>query len=143
MKNGNRNRLPVTNIGITTVITVFLILCLVTFGCLSYMNVKADKQLSDELAAHSHQYYEAVRLANSQLADIACQLEAARRSKDTDSILQKYVFSVPVGAEHALMVEAVPLYEGNDLYRLTRYEVVSVRAWDGDQNILPLQTKGN
>lgn len=143
MKRSSKNRLPVTNIGITTLITVFLILCLVTFACLSYMNVKADKQLSDELTAHSRQYYEAVRLANEQLADLACQLEDARKNNEPDSISQRYTFSVPVGTEHALMVEAVPLYEGNELYRLTRYEVVSIRSWEGDHTILPLQTKGN
>lgn len=47
------------NIGSSSLLIVFLILCLATFAILSLSSAKSDYSLSEKLAAHNRQYYEA------------------------------------------------------------------------------------
>ena len=60
----------VVNIGLTSLLLVFLVLCLTTFALLSLSSAKSDASLSEKLAAHRMDYYTASSLAEGTLADI-------------------------------------------------------------------------
>ena len=47
------------NIGSSSLLIVFVILCLATFAILSISSAKSDFTLSEKLAKHKGQYYEA------------------------------------------------------------------------------------
>lgn len=155
MKNANTGRMPPANAGITTLITVLILLCLVTFACLSYAGADADKKLSDRLAQHSRQYYDACNEANIRLSQIALDIDFAVQNQNTADLPETYAFSVPVDESHALFVvltAAAPAGTAGEAlvpktlpgaYRVTRFEVAATRSWDGEAQTLPLQTKGN
>lgn len=58
------------NIGSSSLLIVFVILCLATFAILSISSAKSDYSLSERLAEHKGQYYEASSEAESILAEI-------------------------------------------------------------------------
>lgn len=155
MRRKQSVKFPLTNAGITTIITVLLILSLVTFACLTYANAAADKQLSDQLAGHTRQYYDACNQANRKIAQIAQNIEESTGTGNNHDLQNTYSFAIPVDDTHELcVVLALPSDSDNisgtdgqqtaaGMYRITRYEVVTTHSWNGEDNTLPLQTKGN
>lgn len=158
--SNHQEKLPITNIGITTIITAFIIVCLVTFASLSYVNALNDHKLSLRVAEHNDQYYSAYNLANQKIAEIADHLETSYKdytNNGLSDISDEYVYEFEVGDNHILCVRIVPnvnqytvLNEltpleylekhALPLYQITRFEVETTRDWTGDDNILPLQT---
>lgn len=72
------------NIGSSSLLVIFLILCLVTFAILSVSSAKSDYSFSERLAEHKKAYYEASARAeriaheiDKQLADLAQENSAA------------------------------------------------------------------
>lgn len=51
------------NIGSSSLLIIFLILCLAVFAVLSLSSAKSDYSLSERLAEHKTQYYEAASQA--------------------------------------------------------------------------------
>lgn len=156
--NEFNKKLPLTNLGITTIITVFIILCLVTFSSLSYVNALNDLNLSKRVARHNDEYYEAYNKANSEIASVAKKLDNIYNSQQNLSVIpDEYSFVYPVGNNHNLHVTIVPsvnedtnlngmtpiqYLESNNLplYTISRFEVITTTSWDGDNNTLPIQT---
>lgn len=66
----NKSQTPVTTIGVSSLLVVFLILCLVTFACLSLSTAKSDYSFSQANAAHKTAYYEACNRAEEFLHDM-------------------------------------------------------------------------
>lgn len=56
--------------GVTSILMIFVILCLTTFGILSYTSVKADLTLTEKNADHVSAYYEAYSKAQERLSQI-------------------------------------------------------------------------
>lgn len=69
MKN-NKEESSFVNIGSSSLLIVFVILCLATFAILSISSAKSDYSLSERLAEHKGQYYEASAKAESILEEI-------------------------------------------------------------------------
>ena len=63
------------NIGSSSLLIVFLVLCLATFSILSLSSAKSDYTLSERLAEHKNQYYEASSKAESVLDKVDATLE--------------------------------------------------------------------
>lgn len=159
MKNFRKN-LPITNIGITTIITVFIILCLVTFASLTYVNALNDSSASRKSTAHNDEYYEAYNEANKTIASVGKELYNIYSNypdKELTKIEEEYIFSYPVGDSHALYVTLVPAItkstnlnslspieyiQDNELsiYKITSFEVVITSDWNGENTTVPLQT---
>ena len=58
------------NIGSSSLLVIFLILCLVTFAILSLSSAKSDYTFSERLAEHKRAYYEASSRAEDIVAEI-------------------------------------------------------------------------
>lgn len=158
--NEFKKKLPLTNLGITTIITVFIILSLVTFSSLSYVNALNDLNLSRRIAKHNDEYYEAYNKANSDIASVAKKLDNIYNSQQNLNVIpDEYSYVYPVGNDHNLHVTIIPslneatnlngmtpiqYLESNNLpiYTISRFEVVTTTSWDGDNNTLPVQTIG-
>lgn len=70
-----KNREPVTNIGISSLLIIFLVLSLTTFALLALSTAKSDYALSQKLADHRTDYYTASAKAEQILSKIDQMLE--------------------------------------------------------------------
>ena len=71
----NRNVFPGVGIGATSILIIFVLLCLVVFAMLSFVNANADRKLNRKLADRTQAYYEACEKAEALLEDIDLHLE--------------------------------------------------------------------
>ncbi len=69
MKNEN-SKLNVSSFGFTTIILLFVMICVVTFSVLSYTTALSDYKLSKKVADKTTNYYEAEKRAYDRLSDI-------------------------------------------------------------------------
>lgn len=70
--------------GISSILTIFVIMCLVTFAVLSYTSAHADASMSDNILNGTVAYYEADSLANEHISDIDAALEKLYRASASD-----------------------------------------------------------
>ncbi len=70
------------NIGSSSLLVIFLVLCLVTFAILSLSSAKSDYSFSERLAAHRKNYYEASARAEDVTGEIDRILSAAAEEID-------------------------------------------------------------
>lgn len=92
------------NIGSSSLLVIFLILCLVTFAILSLSSAKSDYTFSERLAEHKKAYYEASARAEDIVAEIdsilyetAHEVGSAASSSHEDGELDlydNYIFAV-------------------------------------------------
>ncbi len=73
-----------TAIGSSSLLVVFLVLCLTTFAILSLSSAKSDYSFSERMAEHKSNYYEASSHAEDILADIDRLLEQTYKSGPMD-----------------------------------------------------------
>lgn len=58
------------NIGSSSLLVIFLVLCLVTFAILSLSSARSDYSFSEKMAAHKQEYYEASERAEVVIGEI-------------------------------------------------------------------------
>lgn len=73
------------NIGASSLLVIFLILCLVTFAILTLTSAKSDADFAEKLAHHKTNYYAACNTAESTLDEIDAVLADAWQLSDTDT----------------------------------------------------------
>ena len=71
-----KNRFPM-NAGISWILVIFILLCLVTFGVLSMVSAHSDHQMSEKTASHTQDYYSAANAAQEVLEQVDKALEDA------------------------------------------------------------------
>ncbi len=69
-------------IGISLILVVFILLCLITFGTLSYLQARADNALSVSAAENTLAFYQADFTAQTTLAQIDASLASAYVASD-------------------------------------------------------------
>lgn len=62
------------NIGLPSILLIFVVLCLVSFGVLSLVSANSDNKLSQKVLQRSDHYYAICNEAEELLADINSQL---------------------------------------------------------------------
>ncbi len=55
-----KTRYPIMNMGTISILTIFIILCMVTFAALTYISTRRDASFTDRLASRTSGYYAAV-----------------------------------------------------------------------------------
>lgn len=125
MRKAN-NQTPFTTIGVSSLLVVFLILCLVTFACLSLSTAKSDYELSKDNAQHKTEYYKAANEAEAHLNDLSQGL-----TDDTE-------WTIKINKNQALEVKVETTganASGGQSYRVTSWQVVSTVERDYNQNM--------
>ena len=84
-KQSEKAPAPFFNIGASSLLVIFLILCLVTFAILTLTSVKSDADFAEKLAHHKTNYYAACNTAESTLDKIDAVLADAWQLSDTDT----------------------------------------------------------
>ena len=84
-KQSEKAPAPFFNIGASSLLVIFLILCLVTFAILTLTSAKSDADFAEKLAHHKTNYYAACNTAESTLDEIDASLADAWQLSDTDT----------------------------------------------------------
>lgn len=84
-KQSEKAPAPFFNIGASSLLVIFLILCLVTFAILTLTSAKSDADFAAKLAHHKMNYYAACNTAESTLDEIDAVLADAWQLSDTDT----------------------------------------------------------
>ena len=155
--NQNNNRSPVS-IGISSLILIFVMLCLLTFSVLSLVSARADMRLSQRSADRTTAYYDAENRANDILLSIIGCMEEYTDSPDPSVFYQQLQdqlegqdgisftdashlqYEVPLEEEQVLSVSlelSYEPYEDGSHYRVQAWNTVSLHEWNADLS-LPL-----
>ena len=80
-KQSEKAPAPFFNIGASSLLVIFLILCLVTFAILTLTSAKSDADFAEKLAHHKTNYYAACNTAESTLDKMpgSCQTPTPAR----------------------------------------------------------------
>ncbi len=84
-KQSEKAPAPFFNIGASSLLVIFLILCLVTFAILTLTSAKSDADFAEKLAHHKTNYYAACNTAENTLDEIDAVLADAWQLSDTDT----------------------------------------------------------
>lgn len=131
------------NIGISSILFIFIILCLVSFATLSLASAVSDKKLSDRVLSNSEKYYNACNEAEDMLASFDATLAelyetGISRTGFFETVGKKKAFSVPVTDIQTLMVEIkinYPEGSGEHFYEITSWKLVTTGELEYDDSI--------
>lgn len=121
------------NIGSSSILLIFLILCLVSFATLSIVSAHADSKLSRKVLDRTTGYYEACNEAEIALANIDSTLSTVyRESADSKAYFEAVghhkSYAIPISELQTLHVTIEILYPENandTFYRITSWQVVN------------------
>lgn len=161
-----KKSLPVTNIGTTSLMMVFIILCMVTFAALSLSSVMRDARFGQKIQAHSDDYYTASNEAETILAqadrifadaftDASDEKEFYRMVEEqtqafatADRSDGQFVLSYRVNLNdtQALSVRLavhspnqIKQKEADSFYKILSWQVIHTDTWEGDNTLKLIQ----
>lgn len=149
----SKRKYPTINIGSSSMLVVFIILCLVTFSVLSVASANNDRKYSEKIADRTTAYYEASNKAEELLSQIDDKLKQVYEQYNTEYLSQvpdaltsidgidtsdfpSVSFSVPINDTQTLSVSLlvqIPEKEGDTFYTVTSWKEISTEVWDGDE----------
>ena len=124
-----KRELPL-NVGTSSVLFIFVILCLVSFAILSLSSAMSDYKLSSRVVENSQAYYDACNTAEEQLASFDNTLKelydtGISRSGYFENVGKKKSFAIPINDIQTLEVEIRILYpegSGESFYDITSWK---------------------
>lgn len=118
------------NIGSSSILLIFVILCLVSFAVLSIVSAQTDYKLSCKLAERTTKYYKANNEVESYLRDLQASLEKIYEDSAT---AEEYfavaghdtTFSIQLSEQQMLNVHLTILYpgDGKGYYEINTWKV--------------------
>lgn len=145
-------------VGASSILVIFVLLCLVTFATLSLVSARADRNLSQKAVSHTLEYYAAsneaeqiLTQADSLLADCAAQADGEAEyqvlaaqalaslgtceTREGTAVLQ-YTVGISENQTLSCSIAAVwPLQSGDGFYRIERWQVESTGEWQPDEGL--------
>ena len=163
-KQSEKAPAPFFNIGASSLLVIFLILCLVTFAILTLTSAKSDADFAEKLAHHKTNYYAACNTAESTLDEIDAVLADAWQLSDTAAVFTEIEtqltalnsreqlqlsmnftqseptvsYAVAIDDKQNLCVTltlAAAPAKGEAYYRISQWQVQSSGEWNGDQTL--------
>ena len=148
----------VISIGTTTIVLIFVLLCLLTFSVLSLVSARANMRLSQKSADRTTAYYEAENKSNDILMQVSDSIEKNLSVSDQETFLERMqtdldgtygitfpddhtlTWTVPLSRNQYLKAEVLlsfqPFSDGNH-YKITCWNTITDYDWGADQS-LPL-----
>lgn len=163
-KQSEKAPAPFFNIGASSLLVSFLILCLVTFAILTLTSAKSDADFAEKLAHHKTNYYAACNTAESTLDEIDAVLADAWQRSDAAAVFTEIEtqlaaldsreqlqlsmdftqseptvsYAVAIDDKQNLCVTltlAAAPAKGEAYYRISQWQVQSSGEWKGDQTL--------
>ena len=150
-----------SSIGITSLVLIFVMLCLLTFSVLSLVTARADLRLSQKNAERTSAYYDAENRANDVLLSVISCIEEYKDSPDASVFYQKLrerldgqngiLFTGADSLEYEVLLDKEQLlsvsleisyetYDDGSHYRILAWNTVSTHEWESGGS-LPLLDK--
>ena len=137
-----KRELPL-NVGTSSVLFIFVILCLVSFSILSLSSSMSDYKLSSRVAENSQAYYNACNTAEEQLASFDKTLKelydtGISRSGYYESVGKIKTFAIPINDIQTLEIEIRILYpvkEGENFYDITSWRTCTTGDLEYDDTL--------
>ena len=149
----SKRKYPTINIGSSSMLVVFIILCLITFSVLSVASANNDRKYSEKIANRTTAYYKASNKAEELLSQIDDKLKQIYEQYNADYLSQvpdvltsiagidtsnfpSVSFSIPINDTQTLSVSLliqIPEKEGDTFYTITSWQEISTEVWNGDE----------
>lgn len=150
------------NVGTSSILMIFVLLCLTAFATLSMVSANADYKLAQKTARSVSLYYEADARAQEMLARVEDTLIKASGLPDdayiemfdldaldtqgtgrrqlhveTDETTSWIAYQIPIDENRALSVslEAPRPYTEGSAYHITAWQIVFTGEWEADESI--------
>ena len=138
-----KSRKPILGVGTSSILLIFVLLCMITFAVLSLVSARSDYRLSQKNAEHTKDYYEAESRANEILMTIdKCLEEQYTLYGNTEGIVfssqREIEYHVPAGTKQELSVALLlpeDLKEGDSYYQIKRWKLVNTETWQPDETL--------
>lgn len=132
------------NIGSSSIMLIFVILCLISFAVLSIVSAHADSKLTRKVLERTTAYYEACNEAETALAGVDNTLQNIYASSANEEDYFKTVghnksYAIPISDLQTLQVTIEILYPVNDddtFYRITNWQVITSDAPEAGTTII-------
>lgn len=119
------------NLGSSSLLLVFVVLCLVSFAALSIVSASADHRLTEKVSTRTQSYYEACNQAESSIAGLDSVLVSQYQSSADEDAYFSVVghsksYIIPITDNQFLQVEVEILYPRSDddtFYQVTSWQV--------------------
>ena len=111
------------NVGISSIMIVFILLSLVSFATLALITARSDYMLSQKYADRIKLYYEAENMAIQKWNELDEEPQGSEIS-----------YQIPIGDTQQLNVSLVYSDEENH-YKVTSWKTESTREWRGDESL--------
>lgn len=138
MKNKSQN----INVGSSSILMIFVVLCLICFASLSLVSATSDYKLSKKFAEKTTAYYDACNMAESSISSIDASLKASAVLLTEDEYFTKVgtfiSFYVPINELQSLYISLSPQYPANKYepcYLLTNYEVITLKPLETENTL--------
>ncbi len=121
------------NVGSSSILLIFVILCLISFATLSIVSAHADAKLSRRVVERTTAYYEACNLVQENIANLDDTLTAVyENSFDEEeyfmAVGRNKTYTITISDLQTLSVTVNILYpqqEGDPFYRITSWQVLT------------------
>lgn len=121
------------NIGSSSILLIFVILCLVSFAALSIVSANADHKLSRKILDRTAAYYDACNQAEASLASVDSTLSRIYASSESEEDYfstagRAKSFTIPISDLQTLEVEIAILYPqetGEPYYSIMSWKVLT------------------
>lgn len=132
------------NIGLSSILLIFVVLCLVSFSILSIVSANADKKLSQKVMNRSIAYYNACNEAEAAIKDIDEQLhtiysnsaDTASYLADISSMEQNFHFHISDLQELEVTLNySVPDSIHDSFYEIASWKVVNLQDTEYDEQL--------
>lgn len=131
------------NIGSSSILMIFVILCLVSFATLSIVSANADYMLSKKMADRNISYYEACNQAERSIATIDTTLQNLSETGISEDEYFKQVgydisYTITISNIQSLQIELKILYPNKEepsCYEITSWKVVTTGSLDYNENL--------
>lgn len=144
--------------GLSTLLLVFVMLCLIVFAVLSLTTARSDLQMSQKIAERTQDYYAAQSKAYARIKTIDGILTSQyneKKEKFTETVYQRLLqeedvtvtrkgeevvcsFEQPIDDTQQIQVEltiTAPEKEGEACYQITKWESVQIQEWNADTGL--------
>ncbi len=118
---------PPLNMGISLMLVIFIILCMVVFSVLSLSTSLKDYNYSEQNAENTKTYYEACNQAELELASIKDNISSYDEGEELEYLIK-------VDDNKSLQV-AIELHPAQNNYTIKTWKLITTSTWDGDDSI--------
>lgn len=135
-ENNNRNKKKISlglNIGSSSILLIFVLLCLISFATLSIISAKADSKLSHKVLERTSAYYNACNEAEKALAGVdntLAEIYASSRNCEEyfNTVGHSKSYSISISDLQTLQVNIeihYPEAEEDTFYSVTSWQVLN------------------